>query len=258
MNFLRCLCLFLAALTLLPAAAPHGRAAERGPLILAAASLQESLNEAADAWAAKGHRRPIISFAGSSSLARQIMVGAPADLFLSADESWMDAVEKAGLLRPATRTTLLGNRLVLIGPASGKLRLNPARGFPLARALGRGRLAVADTRAVPAGKYAREALISLGVWRDVAARLAPAENVRAAMALVERRAAPLGIVYATDARASKRVRVVGHFPASSHTPIRYPIAILKASRHRDAAGFRAFLLSSEGRAIFARHGFSAP
>lgn len=254
MAFLRSLCLFLAALLLAPAAS----AAERGPLVLAAASLQESLTEAADAWAGQGHARPVLSFAASSALARQIMAGAPADLFLSADEPWMDAVQKAGLLRGGTRTTLLGNRLVLIAPAGSKVRLMPARGFPIARALGGGRLAVADPDAVPAGKYAKAALTSLGVWRGVAGRLAPAENVRAAMALVERGAAPLGIVYATDAKASRAVRVVGTFPASSHAPIRYPVAVLKASRHKDATAFRAFLLSRQARAIFARHGFSAP
>jgi len=254
MFWLRRLFLLL-ALSLL---APLASAAERGPLVLAAASLQESLTAAADAWAAQGHARPVLSFAGSSALARQIMAGAPADLFLSADEPWMDAVEKAGRVRKGTRTTLLGNRLVLIAPAGSGLRLTPARGFPLARALGGGRLAVADTDAVPAGKYAKAALTSLGVWRSVSGHLAPAENVRAAMALVERGAAPLGIVYATDARASRRVRVVGTFPAASHPPIRYPVALLAASRHPDAAAFRAFLLSRQARAIFARHGFSAP
>jgi molybdate transport system substrate-binding protein len=174
--------------------------------VLAAASLQESLTEAANAWTAKGHAKPILSFAASSALARQVIAGAPADLFLSADEEWMDAVAKAGLLRTGTRTTLLGNRLVLIAPASSKVRLTPARGFALAKALGTGRLAIADPDAVPAGKYAKAALTALGVWPSVAAKVAPAENVRAAMALVERGAAPLGIVYATDARASKAVR----------------------------------------------------
>lgn len=244
----------LAALLLAPAAI----AQERGPVVLAAASLQESLTEAANAWAAKGHPEPVLSFAASSALARQVIAGAPADLFLSADEPWMDAVARAGRLRAGTRTTLLGNRLVLIAPAASRVRLAPARGFPLAKALGSGRLALADPDAVPAGKYAKAALTALGVWRGVAARVAPAENVRAAMALVERGAAPLGIVYATDARASKAVRIVGTFPASSHPPIRYPAAVLKASRHPDAAGFCAFLLSKQARAIFARHGFAAP
>lgn len=252
-RLLRLLALFTAMFL-----APLAMAQERGPVVLAAASLQESLTEAANAWAARGHARPVISFAASSALARQVIAGAPADLFLSADEEWMDAVAKAGLLRAGTRTTLLGNRLVLIAPVSSTVRLTPARGFPLARALGSGRLALADPDAVPAGKYAKVALTRLGVWGRVAARVAPAENVRAALALVERGAAPLGIVYATDARASKAVRVVGTFPAASHPPIRYPVAQLKASRNKDATGFRAFLLSKQGRAIFARHGFSAP
>lgn len=252
----RTLRLFVALASLLVASAATAQG--RGPVVLAAASLQESLTEAADAWAAQGHARPVLSFAASSALARQVIAGAPADIFLSADEPWMDAVAKAGRLRAGTRATLLGNRLVLIAPAASRVRLIPARGFPLARALGSGRLALADPDAVPAGKYAKAALSHLGVWNGVAGRLAPAENVRAAMALVERGAAPLGIVYATDARASKAVRIVGIFPAASHPPIRYPVAVLKASRHRDAAGFRAFLLSKQGRAIFARHGFSAP
>ncbi|MDO9370501.1 MAG: molybdate ABC transporter substrate-binding protein [Sphingopyxis sp.] len=238
--------------------APIATAQDRGPVVLAAASLQESLTEAANAWAAKGHAKPVLSFAASSALARQVIAGAPADLFLSADEEWMDAIVKAGLLRPGTRTTLLGNRLVLIAPAASKVRLTPAHGFALAKALGTGRLALADPDAVPAGKYAKAALTNLGVWSSVAAKVAPAENVRAAMALVERGTAPLGIVYATDARASRAVRIVGTFPSSSHPPIRYPVAVLKVSRHQDAAAFRTFLLSKQGRAIFARHGFSAP
>lgn len=254
MTCIRRLLTLLIALILAPAAI----AQERGPVVLAAASLQESLAEAANVWAARGHAKPVLSFAASSALARQVIAGAPADLFLSADEEWMDAVAKAGLLRAGTRATLLGNRLVLIAPVSSKIRLTPARGFALAKALGTGRLALADPDAVPAGKYAKAALAHLGVWAGVAAKVAPAENVRAAMALVERGAAPLGIVYATDARASKAVRVVGILPASSHPPIRYPVALLKKSRHRDAAGFRTFLLSKQGRAIFARHGFANP
>lgn len=245
--------LLVALLVSLPAFAQG-----RGPVVLAAASLQEALTDAANAWAAQGHPKPLLSFAASSALARQVIAGAPADLFVSADEAWMDALAKAGQLRAGTRTILLGNRLVLIAPVSSRLRLAPARGFPLAKALGAGRLALADPAAVPAGKYAKTALIRLGVWRSVATKVAPAENVRAALALVERGAAPLGIVYATDARASKAVRIVGIFPAASHPPIRYPVALLKASRHRDAAGFRAFLLSKQGRAIFARHGFVNP
>ena len=252
---LRTLLLILLALVALPG--PAG-AQPRGPLVLAAASLQEAMSDAANAWAARHHPRPVVSFAGSSALARQVEAGAPADLFVSADEGWMDYLAARSLILPATRATLLANRLVLIAPAQSRLRLAVARGFPLARALGDGRLAMADPDAVPAGRYGKAALVHLGVWRGVQSRIAAAENVRAALALVERGAAPLGIVYATDARASARVRVVGTFPADSHPPITYPIARLRASTNPDAEAFRRFLLSREGRAIFARRGFSVP
>ncbi|QCI92786.1 molybdate ABC transporter substrate-binding protein [Novosphingobium sp. EMRT-2] len=226
------------------------------PVVLAAASLQESLNAAADAWVRKGHERPVISFAGSSALARQIEAGAPADLFISADEEWMDHVAARGLVRKETRATFLTNRLVLVSPVASRVSFVVGPRFPLARALGgTGRLAMADPDAVPAGRYGREALTRLGVWPSVQARVARAENVRAAMALVERGAAPLGVVYATDARASTGVRIAGWFPANSHTPITYPIAQLNGSRAPDAAGFERFLLSREGKAIFARFGF---
>ncbi|MBI1403536.1 MAG: molybdate ABC transporter substrate-binding protein [Porphyrobacter sp.] len=242
-------------LSLLLFAVTPVRAEERGPVVLAAASLQEAMSDAADAWAARGHPRPVISFAGSSALARQIEAGAPADLFLSADEEWMDHVAARGLLRKGTRSDLLTNRLVLIAPADSSLRLAIAPRFALARSLGTGRLAMADPDSVPAGKYGKAALRALRVWDSVADKLARAENVRAALALVERGAAPLGIVYATDARASRRVRVVDTFPQGSHPAITYPLAVLRRSTHPDAAAFRAFLLSRAGRAIFARHGF---
>lgn len=247
--------LIFAAALLLPGA-PAAAARPRPPLVLAAASLQEALEAAASAWTAKGHGRPVLSFAASSALARQIDAGAPADLFLSADEQWMDHVAARGRIVAGTRVSFLHNRLVLIAPVASPVRLTIAPRFPLARALGQGRLAMADPAAVPAGKYGEAALRKLGVWPSVAAKIASAENVRAAMALVERGAAPLGIVYATDARASARVRIVGTFPAGSHPPIRYPIARLTASTSPDAEGFRRFLLSREGKAIFARHGFA--
>ena len=231
-------------------------AQQRGPLVLAAASLQESLTEAADAWARRKHPRPVISFAASSALARQIEAGAPADLFISADEPWMDSVATKGLIRPKSRVSFLANRLVLIAPASKPVRLSIGPKFALARALGNGRLAMADPDAVPAGKYGKAALTKLGVWPSVEAKVVRAENVRAALAFVERGEAALGIVYTTDALASKGVRVVGTFPANSHPPITYPIATLTASTSPDAEPFRRFLLSSAGRAIFIRHGFS--
>lgn len=247
----------LLALCLTLLAAP-ALAQGKGPLVLAAASLQESLSAAADAWAAKGHARPVLSFAASSALARQVEAGGPADIFISADEPWMDEAAQKGLIVPGSRKSFLANRLVLVAPADSKLRLTIGKGFPIAMSLGaNGRLAMADPEGVPAGKYGKAALTALGVWPGVSGKIASAENVRAALALVERGAAPLGIVYATDARASKLVRVVGTFPANTHPPITYPLTRLKASTHRDAEAFRKFLVSREGQAIFIRFGFSA-
>lgn len=225
------------------------------PLVLAAASLQESLSAAADAWAARRHPRPVLAFAASSALARQVEAGAPADLFIAADEAWMDVLAAKRLIRPPTRVAFLTNRLVLIAPVGRALPLAIGRGFPLALALGSGRLAIADPEAVPAGRYARAALVRLGVWDAVAPKVVRAENVRAALALVERGEAAAGIVYATDARVAPRVRVVGRFRAGLHPPITYPIATLTASTSDQAEPFRRFLISREGRAIFARYGF---
>ena len=249
--------LLIAMFALIFSAAPVAQAAERGPLVLAAASLQEALTDAADTWAAQGHPRPVLSFAASSALARQVEAGAPADLFMSADEEWMDYVARKGLLAARSRLSLIGNRLVLIAPAASRARLTIARGFPLGQALGNGRLAMADPDAVPAGRYAKAALTSLGVWASAEPRITRAESVRAALALVERGEAPLGIVYATDARASVRVRVIGEFPAASHPPIRYPLARLRTSSNPGAEEFRRFLKSPAARAIFVRHGFVA-
>ncbi|WP_150290701.1 molybdate ABC transporter substrate-binding protein [Sphingobium estronivorans] len=233
-------------------------AQQRGPLVLAAASMQEAMNAAADAWTARRHARPVLSFAASSALARQIKSGAPADLFISADEDWMDDVEKAGFIQRGSRADLAGNQLVLIAPARMPVRLRIVRNMPLARTLGDSRLAMANPDSVPAGKYGKAALTALGVWPSVANRLALGDNVRSTMALVERGEARLGIVYATDARASKNVTVAGAFPPGSHEPIRYPVARLVKSRNADAEGFRRFLLSQAGQSIFARYGFTRP
>jgi molybdate transport system substrate-binding protein len=237
---------------------PSGLAAAPPPtpaVVLAAASLQESMNAAADAWQARGHPRPRISFAGSSALARQIESGAPGDLFISADEPWMDEVQGKGLLRPGTRVSFLRNALVLIAPRASTTRLRIAPAMPLAAALGTGRLAIADPAGVPAGIYAKQALTRLGVWAQVRGKLAPGESVRAALALVSRGIAPLGIVYATDARADPGVRVVGTFPAASHAPISYPVATLSASRNPEGEAFRRWLVSAQGKAVFRRFGF---
>lgn len=245
----------LAALALLGASIAPALAQGRPPLVLAAASLQESLTAAADRWAAKGHPRPIISFAASSALARQVEAGAPADLFVSADEQWMTYLAQRRLIRPQTRVSFLTNSLVLVAPATSRIRLAIGPRFPLDRALGAGRLAMADPNSVPAGKYSKEALTRLRVWPSVRGKIAAAENVRAALALVGRGEAPLGVVYATDARAASGVRLIGTFPAWSHAPISYPVAALAASRNPEGELFRRFLLSAEGKLLFRRFGF---
>ncbi len=227
-------------------------AAPAAPLVLAAASLQESMSAAADRWAGKGHARPVLSFAASSALARQVAAGAPADLFASADEAWMDDLERRGLIVPGTRAPFLGNRLVVIQSATKPM---PSRDVPLARLLATGRIALADPDSVPAGRYAKAAFEAMRLWPGVAPRVVRAENVRAAMALVERGAAEWGVVYATDARASSRVRAFRMFPTSVHPPIRYPLARLRASTSADAEGFRRFLLGHEGQGVFAGFGF---
>lgn len=230
-------------------------------MAFAAASLADALAALAGEWTARGNPLPRFSFAASSALARQIEQGAPADLFMSADEPWMDYLQQRGLIVAATRTSPLGNALVLIAPAAGDARpLALAKGADLARLLGpTGRLAVGDPAHVPAGRYARAALEWLGAWPAVAPRLAPAENVRAALLLVERGEAPAGIVYATDAAASPAVRVLATFPAESHTPITYPFALLR--RAADNAGARAllaFLAGPEAAPTWARFGFTRP
>ncbi len=235
-----------------PALLACSKAAEQtdaGPVVLAAASLQESLEEVGKAWTAEGHPAPVLSFAASSALARQVEQGAPADLFISADEDWMDTLEAQNLLRAGTRSDVLTNRLVLVTRKGGAVRSLAG--------LGDGKLALADPGAVPAGKYAKAELESLGRWQAVEGNVVPAENVRAALALVERGEAALGIVYATDALASDGVEVLETFPEASHPPIRYPAAMLAGSRHPDAAAFLAFLGSDEARRIFARHGFGS-
>ena len=233
--------------------------ARADPTVFAAASLKEALDAVSAAWVARGHPQPVIAYAGTPALARQIEQGAPADVFVAADAAWMDWAQQRGLLRPGSRADLVGNRLVLVAPAgaaSPTLRLEP--GVALEDALGAGRLAVADVETVPAGRYARAALRSLGVWERVAGRLAPAESTRAALMLVARGEAPLGIVYATDARAEPRVRVVDTFAAQSHPAIVYPVAVVARARSTRAEAFVAFLRSADAAALFAARGFLPP
>ena len=222
--------------------------------VFAAASLTDSLTEVADAYRAKTGVRVILSFGASSTLARQIEQGAPADMFLSADSDWMDYLGQKNLI--ASRKNLLGNRLVLVAGVRAKPVPRIAPHFDLAGALGDGRLALADPASVPAGKYAKAALTSLDVWDGVAAKVAPAENVRVALEYVARGEAPYGIVYATDAKVAPTLRVAGTFPENSHPPIVYPAALTKSAAP-GAKAFLDFLSSKEARAIFEQAGFTA-
>jgi molybdate transport system substrate-binding protein len=236
-------------------AATHAQREDR-VTVYAAASLKEALDELARRFEAQGGGRVVVSYGGSAMLARQIEKGAPAELFISADLEWMDYLAARRLIRAESRGNLLSNRLVLVAPAGSKTTLAVNPKFPLAAALGNGRLALADPDHVPAGKYARAALDALEVWNDVAARLARAENVRAALALVARGEAPLGIVYRTDARAEPRVRVVAEFPETLHPPIIYPAALVAGERSQAGAqAFLRYLRSPSARGVWERHGF---
>jgi molybdate transport system substrate-binding protein len=225
-------------------------------LVFAAASLTDVIQEISAAYEKTAHVKVKSSFDSSSVLARQIEAGAQADVFFSADTAWMDYLQSRNLIQPASRKNVLGNRLVLIAPAQSQIQLNIAPHFALAAALGGGRLATGDPDSVPAGRYARSALTTLGVWEEIAPRLARAENVRVALLYVARGEAPLGIVYASDALADKRVRVVDTFPADTHEPIVYPIALTKSAKSQ-AAGFVALLTGPQGHDIFVKYGFTA-
>ncbi|HEY1315174.1 MAG TPA: molybdate ABC transporter substrate-binding protein [Steroidobacteraceae bacterium] len=240
------------------AQAAFAAAADKPPLtVFAAASLTNVLQELGDGFT-KETQIPIrFSFAASSALARQIENGSPADIFFSADLEWMDYLQTRGLIQRDSRHNLLGNRLVLIAPTESAIKLKIEPHFALAAALGSGHLATGDPDSVPVGRYAREALTSLGVWNDVADRVVRADSVRSALAFVDRSEAPLGIVYATDALIDKRVRVVDVFPDNSHLPILYPIALTRAAKP-DAAKFVSYLSGPAGGVAFKAYGFTPP
>lgn len=242
------LCAGFIGFTTLPAAARADRIT-----VFAAASLKTAMDHIASDWKADSGNTAVVSYAGSSQLARQIQEGAPADVFISANEQWMNALQKAGLIQPATRRDLLGNSLVLVAP-KGTAKVTIDKGFDLAGLLGKNRLAMALVDSVPAGIYGKAALTSLGVWKAVEPKVAQADNVRAALALVATGEAPYGITYATDARAEPRVSVVGTFPADSHPPIVYPAA-LTAGAKGPAAAFLAFLGGKRSAAEFEAQGF---
>jgi molybdate transport system substrate-binding protein len=228
-----------------------------GVAVFAAASLTESVQELADAYQKQSGIVVRTSFASSGTLARQIDAGAQADIFISADEAWMNSLEEHHLLVAETRRPLVANRLVLIAPASSAVKLELGPNVPIVAALHGEHLALADPVSVPAGRYAQAAFTTFGIWKDLEPHLLRGEDVRVALMWVARGEAPLGVVYATDARAEPRVRIVDTFPASSHPPVIYPIALIVGAS-RAAPGFLAFLESPAGRAVFTKHGFELP
>ncbi len=246
-------------LALLGSLALAGTARAQAPVtVFAAASLTDALRALASEWQARSYPAPRLSFAASSALARQIEQGAPADLFMSADERWADYLQQRGLLAERTRSSPIGNALVLIAPAGAARPVTLTRETDLAALLGpNGRIATGDPAHVPVGRYAEAALTWMGQWGAIAPRLARADNVRSALLLVERGEAPYGIVYATDAAAGSGVRVVGTFPAASHPPITYPFALTRrAEGHAEARALLGFLAGPEAAPAWQRFGFS--
>ncbi|HXW71910.1 MAG TPA: molybdate ABC transporter substrate-binding protein [Methylocella sp.] len=245
----------LSAFGLIGDGARAAEAAKKGPVVFAAASLKNALDLAAAAWAGESGEAAVLVYGSSAILAKQIEQGAPADIFISADLQWMDYLDKARLIRAATRQNLLGNELVLIAPSDAGAELTIAPGFDLAGALKGGRLAVCTIASCPGGIYAQQALEALGIWGKVEGKLAQAENIRGALNLVSRGEAPFGIVYATDAKADPHVKVVDVFSESTHAPIIYPIAIVETSAHPDAAALAAYFSTPAAEKIWVEQGF---
>ena len=251
------LAIVVALLFSLTRPAPAEDAAKPELLVLAAASLTNVMGELSTTWTQKSGVPVKLSFAASSALAKQIEAGNRADVFVSADQEWMDYLAKKDLINKASRADLVSNRLVLIAPADSEVALQIKPGFDLAGALAGGRLATGDPGTVPVGKYARTALASLGVWDAVADRIAPAENVRTALMYVSRGEAPLGIVYATDALVDKGVRVVDTFPENTHGPITYPGSTLVGAKSA-AAAYLLFLAGADAAPTWKKFGFREP
>ena len=248
----------LAAVALLASGLAQAPARAQGGdvVVFAAASLKNALDAVNAQWLKETGKKVTISYAASSALAKQIEQGAPAQMFISADLDWMDYVAQKNLIKPDTRSNLLGNRIVLIAPKDKAQPIEIKAGFDLAKVLGEGRLAMANVDAVPAGKYGKAALEKLGVWASVSSKVAQSENVRAALLLVSRGEAPAGIVYQTDAAADPNVTIIGTFPDNTHPPIIYPIALTASANHPDAAAFLAYVKSSKARPLFEAQGFT--
>jgi molybdate transport system substrate-binding protein len=250
------LALLIAAVLTSGAGTAPAAAQGRDVLVFAAASLKNALDEVAAQWQRESGKKVAISYAASNTLIKQIEQGAPADMFISADLDWMDYGQQKGLIKPDIRSNLLGNRIVLIAPKDSNVSVNIAPGFDLAALLKGGRLAMGNVDAVPAGKYGKASLEKLGAWDGVKDKIAQAETVRAALLLVSRGEAPLGIVYQTDAASDPGVKIVGTFPESTHPPIIYPIALTKDSVNPDALAFLNYVRSAAARPAFERQGFT--
>ncbi len=236
----------------------RGQAADSNTVsVFAAASTTNAINDIGKIFAERGKGTIIPSYASSSTLAKQIENGAPANVFISADEPWMNYLEERKLIEPGSRSNLLGNKLVLIAPSGSsinKMEIGPKP--DLAKLLGDGRLATGDPDHVPAGMYAKAALLDLGVWNVIESKLARAADVRGALTLVERGEAPLGIVYSTDAAITPKVKVVGIFPADSHPKVVYPTALVAGKATAAAKNFLEFLKTPEAKAVFEKYGFT--
>jgi molybdate transport system substrate-binding protein len=245
-----------ALLSTLLVALPAGAEESKRPelLVFAAASLTNVLGELSKGYQQQSGVTVKLSFAASSVLARQVEAGGKADVFISADQEWMDYLQQRDLIEKPSRRNLVGNRLVLIAPADSKVELKIAPGFPLVAALGGGRLSTGDPDTVPVGRYARSALVSLGVWDEIQDRLVRAENVRSAMMFVSRGESPLGIVYTTDALVDSKVRIVDTFPENTHAPITYPGASIKGARP-EAIAYLNYLASTPVSETWRRFGF---
>jgi molybdate transport system substrate-binding protein len=246
-----------ALLASLLAKTPVSLAASQEVVVFAAASLKDALDAINSDWQKATGKHATISYAASSTLAKQIEAAEPADIFISADLDWMDYVAERNLIVPSSRHSLLGNVLVLIAPADATAgNVDIKQDFPLAKLLNGGKLAMADPNSVPAGKYGKAALTKLGVWDSVSSSVAAAENVRAALLLVARSEAPYGIVYKTDAAVEPKVKIVGTFPADAVPPIIYPIAQTASSKNPDAGAFISYLSGPDATKQFEHYGFT--
>ena len=254
--FIRLAAAAFSAMWLGIAAIPLPARAAENVIIFAAASLKNALDNADAAWTAQTGKKVVVSYAASSALAKQLESGAPADVFVSADTDWMDYVAKKNLTKPDTRVNLLGNQIVLVTAKDQAKPVDIKQGLDLATLLGDGRLAMGQVDTVPAGKYGKAALEKLGIWPSVEKKVAGAESVRAALALVSRGEAPYGIVYQTDAASDPGVAIVGTFPADSHPPIIYPAAITTDSKNPDTTAYFDFLKSAKAAPFFEHEGFT--